>query len=136
MWTANGDATKQLIRRLQIPLPTWPTIYGGMDVIVNRVTPKHCDGGGAITFYNNLLSLGQGHDAKLHLDDLEAEFDYLPGSGVWLTGRGLSHSVPLRTKGERVVIAHYAKDDVHDCLGIPRPSLPTQAGWWSRYLLT
>ncbi|KAN0088254.1 hypothetical protein V8E55_005311 [Tylopilus felleus] len=102
MWITNMDATKQLICRLQDPLPTWPTTYGGMDVIVNRVTPSHCDGGGAISFYDHLLSLGQSHDAKLHLDDLKVEFDYPPGTGVWLTGRG-----------------------------IPRPSLPTQAGWWS-----
>ncbi|KAN0078145.1 hypothetical protein V8E55_010202, partial [Tylopilus felleus] len=136
MWITNMDTTKQLIRRLQDPLPTWPTTYGGMDVIVNRVTPSHCNGGGAISFYDHLLCLGQGHDAKLHLDNLKAEFDYPPGTGVWLTGRGLSHSVSPWTEGERVVIAHYTKDDVHDWLGIPRPSLPTQAGWWSRYLLT
>ena len=136
MWITNSDATEQLIRRLPSPLCAWPTVYGGMDVIANRVTPSHCDGGSAFSFYDHLLSLGQDHDAKLKLDDLGAEFEYLPGTGVWLTGRGLSHSVPPWTQGERVVIAHYSKDDVLDRLGIPRPSLPVQAKWLSEYLLT
>ena len=73
------DTTKQLIRRLQDFLPT---TYGGMDVIVNRVTPSHCNGGDAISFYDHPLILGQGHNAKLHLDDLKAEFDYPPGTRV------------------------------------------------------
>ena len=134
MWITSTDATQQLIHHLQSHLPIWPTVYGGMDIIVNRVIPSHCDGGGTFFLYDHLLSLGQGHDAKLQLDDLEAEFEYLPDTGVWLTGRGLLHSVPPWTKGERVVFAHYAKDSVYDRLGIPRPSLQTQARWLLEHL--
>lgn len=102
-----------------------------MDIIVNRITPPHIDAGGAPSFYDHLLSLGQGHSASLHLEDLDAQFAYLPGTSVFLTGRVLTHSVPGWVGGERVVVAHYSKDDVHDRLGITRPTLPTVAGWWA-----
>lgn len=136
MHVANINARAKLLGSLCIPRLTWPTCYSGMDIIVNRITPPHCDAGGAYSFYSNLLSLGIGHDAQFCLDDLEAQFDYSPGTGIWFSGHGLHHLVPSWTKGERVVVSHYAKDDVHDHLEIQRPSLPTQAGWYSRYPLT
>jgi hypothetical protein len=133
LWTANCSATKKLVERLPSPSFSWPTVYSGMDVIVNRLTPAHLDGGGAFSFYDHLLSLGQGHMATLNLDDLDAQFSYDPGTSIFLTGKVLTHSVPQWLEGERVAIAHYSKDDVHDRLGIPRPALPTQSGWWASY---
>jgi len=58
MWIASKEAMQKLTHGLKTPLPTWPTVYGGMDVIVNRETPSHCDMGGAYNFYDQLLSLG------------------------------------------------------------------------------
>src|SRR5437879_1923962 len=52
----------------------WTSAYSGIDVIANRITPPHRDGGGALSFYDLLLSLGKGHDAKLHVTDLGAQF--------------------------------------------------------------
>ncbi|KAI9464692.1 hypothetical protein HD554DRAFT_2040649 [Boletus coccyginus] len=54
MWIVNSDTTQQLIRCLKSPLPTWSTIYAGLD----------------------------DHNAKLKLDDLEAEFEYPPETGL------------------------------------------------------
>lgn len=128
LWTANIAAAEKLVQQLPSSAPSWPTSFTGMDLIVNRVTPPHLDGGGAVTFYDHLLSLGFSHQATLALEDLEAEFAYGPGTSVFLTGKVLTHSVPAWSGGERVVIAHYSKDDVHDRLGIPQPTLPTQLG--------
>jgi len=37
------------------------------------------------------------------------------------SGKALSHSVSEWSGGERVVIAHYAKDGIHNRLGLSRP---------------
>jgi hypothetical protein len=129
LWTANSAAMRKLIQEL--PGISWPTLYSRIDIIVNRITPPHVDAGGASSFYDYLLSLGQGHSATLDLEDLDAWFAYPLGTSVFLTGRVLTHSVPHWIGGERVVIAHYSKDDVLDRLGIARPALPTNLSWWN-----
>ena len=130
LWSATALASQQLIHQLPFSIPCWPTAFTGLDLIVNRVTEPHLDSGGAITFYDHLLSLGMDHGANLHLDDLDAELAYLEGTGVFLTGRVLMHSVPAWFGGERVALAHYSKDDVLHRLGCLRPLLPTQLTWW------
>jgi hypothetical protein len=134
MAVANSKATPLLLQEMDNPLPTWPTIFSDIDVIANRLTPRHTDKGGAFTFYDHLISFGGGHNAVLLLDDLHAEFRYLSGTSVLFSGKALNHSVLDWSGGERMVVAHYAKDDVHDRLGVSRPqALPTQFGWWSKY---
>ena len=91
----------------------------------------HLDWEGAVTFYNHLLSLGGGHNATLDFDDFDAQFTYESGTSVFLTCRVFLHSVLQWSGSERIAIAHYSKDDVHDCIGIPRPALPTQLDWWA-----
>jgi hypothetical protein len=99
---------------------------------VNRTTPPHLDTGGAPSFYDFLLSLGGDHGAVLCLDDIDCQLSYSPGTGVFLAGRVLVHSVSKWVGGERVVIAHYSKDGILNRLGIARPTLPTQLSWWNR----
>jgi len=134
MHKANNKATPLLLKELNRPLPSWPTTYHALDVIANRATPQHYDQGGAITFYDHLISLGQDHDAHFFLDNLHGEFAYQPGTSVLFSGKVLSHSVPKWSTGERVVIAHYSKDDIHERLEVARPLLPTQLNWYSNYL--
>jgi hypothetical protein len=133
MYDANSKAIPLLLQELDTPLPTWPTVFSGMDIIANRLTPQHCDKGGALSFYDHLISFGEGHNARLELEDLDADFAYQPGTSVLFSGKVLIHSVPAWSEGERLVIAHYSKDNVHDRLGVARPLLPTQLGWWSKY---
>ena len=80
-------------------MDTWPSIDHAMDVIVNQVTPLHCDLGGANSFYNHLVSLGQDHDAHLLLDNFEAKFAYQVGTSTLFTGKVLSHLVPNWSEG-------------------------------------
>jgi hypothetical protein len=133
MWDSNSQATSLLIKGLKRSLPVWPTIYPAMDIIANRISPKHVDQGGAFTFYDHLIGFGQDHDACLFLNDLDGQFTYKPGTSVLFSGKALAHSVPKWSGGERLVIAHYAKDEVHCRLDVPRPPLPTQLDWWSKY---
>ncbi|KAI6046731.1 hypothetical protein EDC04DRAFT_2982725 [Pisolithus marmoratus] len=72
----------------QPPSPVrWPSIYLGIDVIVNQETPPHQDQASA----PSLLGL-------------------VPGTMIYLAGKVLTHSVPKWGKGERIALAHYMKD--------------------------
>jgi hypothetical protein len=131
---ANSKATSLLLQMLKGPSLAWPTVYSAIDVVANRLTPKHTDDGGAITFYDHLVSFGQDHEAELVLHDIDAEFAYKPGTSVLFSGKVLAHSVPMWSEGkERVMMAHYVKDSIQNRLEVARPLLPTQLGWWSRY---
>ena len=96
------------------------------------MTPLHRDAGSAPSSYDLLLSLGEGF-ANLHLTDVGAEFAYHPGTLVFLTGKVLEHGVPEWEGGERVVVTHYMKDLLQDRLHVPRPTLPSQVFWWSKF---
>jgi hypothetical protein len=177
MWLANSNAAPSLLEILDNPQLTWPTVYPAMDLIANRKTGRHFDWGGAITFYDHLISFGQNHGAKLVLHDFDAHLAYQPGTSVLFSGTALAHSVskprgeknsperlaegenlperlaggenpPERLEGgenlpeklaggenqpERLAIAHYAKDGIQDRVGVARPLLPTQLGWWNGY---
>ena len=125
---------EQMLQQKDPPLVTWPTVYPGMDVIANRITPKHYDQGGAFSFYDHLVSFGQDHDAHFWVDDLDAEFAYQPGTSILFSDKGLHHSVPEWSGGERLVIAHYANHRVMDRVEVIKPSsLPTQLDWWFKY---
>ena len=53
-------------------LCNWTSSYSGIDVIVNWVTPPHWDASGTASFYDLLISLGEGHQAEFHVSDLDA----------------------------------------------------------------
>ncbi|KAG2084905.1 hypothetical protein BD769DRAFT_1374620, partial [Suillus cothurnatus] len=105
----------------------WPSVFSGLEIIVNRITLSHRDGGGSPTLYDLLISLGVGHAATIKLADVQAELDYFPGTMLYISGRVLEHSVGPWDNGERFVIAHFMKDKVHDRLGVPRPAFPLQS---------
>jgi len=106
------------------PVP-WPSIFSGIEVIVNRQTPDHRDSGGSSAMYDLLVSLGNAYQAMFHLSDLGAELTYCPGTLVYNLGKVLEHGVHWE-KDERIVIAHWFKDNVHDKLGVERPRIPSQ----------
>jgi hypothetical protein len=125
MYSANSEATPLLLKELKRNLPTWPTVYHAMDIIANWVTPQHYDRDGAVTFYDHLVSLGKDHNAHLLLHNLDGEFGYQSGTSVLFSEKVLAHSVPQWPEGERIVIAHYSKNDMQDRLQVVRPLLPT-----------
>ncbi|KAI5986996.1 hypothetical protein EDC04DRAFT_2614946 [Pisolithus marmoratus] len=98
----------------QPPFPIrWPSIYLGIDVIVNQETPPHLDQASA----PSLLNL-------------------VPGTMVFLAGKLLTHSVPKWEKGERIALAHYMKDAVHNRFGLARPAFTQQKHLLGKFLHT
>ncbi|KAG2078326.1 hypothetical protein BDR04DRAFT_1112556 [Suillus decipiens] len=90
----------------------WPSSFSGIEVIVNREMPHHQDLGASPSVYDLL--------AILDLPDLGAQLGYPPGTMVYIARKVLEHGVPRCGDGERIVIAHFVKDKVHDKQGIPR----------------
>lgn len=102
----------------------WPSVYSGIAVIVNRATPSHLDGNGAIAGYDGLSSLGTHRRATLNLDDIGATFAYPPGTFVELCGKFLRHEVgPVpEDEGERICYARFTRDALQHYLhGKPIP---------------
>ncbi|KAI6098778.1 hypothetical protein EDD17DRAFT_1516399 [Pisolithus thermaeus] len=91
----------------------WPSIYVGIDVIVNQETPPHLD--------------------KVSAPSL---LDLLPGTMIYLPGKLLHHSVPKWEKGERIALAHYMKDAVHNRFGLARPPFTQQKDLMGKFLHT
>lgn len=112
-------------------ISSWPSIYSGMQVIVNRVTPPHRDSGGAPTHYDLLLSCGTHSAAKFSVPELDTSFAYLPGTLVGVSGKVFFHEVSEWTGGERICLAHFMKDAVHARLGVQRPTFPNQSSYFN-----
>ena len=115
------DAVKEMALHENSSL--WKSIFSAMAVIVNRETPKHRDSGGALSHPDLLVSAGEHTGAELRLPDVGTVLEYNPGTAVLIAGRALAHAVPRTWSGDRVCIAHYVKDKVHNRLGISRPRL-------------
>ena len=103
----------------------WVSCFSGIQVIVNRVTPAHRDTGGCAQAYDLLVSAGTHTSANIHIHDVQANMTYSPGTVVLVCGRVLRHEVSTWHGGERICIAHYIHDNVHERLGLPRPDWVT-----------
>jgi hypothetical protein len=91
---------------------SWSSVFSGIAVISNRLTVRHRDKGGTDPTYDLLLSAGTHRQAYLHLDDIQAELSYSPGTVVLTCGRLLSHSLPEWSGGERICLAHFMRTEV------------------------
>jgi hypothetical protein len=99
----------------------WPSIFSGIEVISNRITPPHRDPKAAPTMYDILVSAGTHTESWLDLQDVNARLVYNPGTVVALCGRVLRHGVQEWVGGERICIAHFIRDAVHERLNLPSP---------------
>lgn len=79
--------TQTQLPKKPVPVHRWPSIFSGLEVIVNRVTWSHRDPGGALSHYDLLVSLGIGHNATFSIGDFEAELGYGPGTMNFISGK-------------------------------------------------
>jgi len=132
VWDAGTNAIHKIKSGVEMTkdypnIKLWPSIYSAMDLIVNRTTPPHRDSSGSSTHYDLLVSAGTHTSSSLRLRELGVTLSYAPGSVVCLCGRVLMHEVDYWEGGERICLAHYMVDAVHDRLGSTRPLWPMQA---------
>ncbi|KAG1837478.1 hypothetical protein F4604DRAFT_1528074, partial [Suillus subluteus] len=65
----------------------WPSIFSGLELIVNHVTLSHGNPGGAPSHYDMLVSLGIGHETMFVIEDIGVKLVYSPGTMVYIAGK-------------------------------------------------
>lgn len=98
-------------------LVPWGTAFSALSVIVNRQTPAHRDTQSRSAWYDLLTTAGPYVQATLGFPGLGVSFPYPPGSLACFSGKLLQHEV-LDCDGERVCVAYYLRDNVHERLGV------------------
>lgn len=103
----------------------WPSFFSGIEVISNRTTPCHLDRKSCFPVYDFLVSAGNHSEAWVHLPDIDTKLLYKPGTVIAICGKVLRHAVYNWDTGDRLCIAHFIRDLIHDRLGLPRPQWVT-----------
>lgn len=111
------ETTKDLAR-------AWQSVYTGIAIICNRMTPSHRDSKGRAEWYDLLLNYsGTGGNPRLLLKDLGMDLEYSSGTIVAFCGSILEHEVQSWGIGDRVCYAHFMRESVRKHLDVPA------AGW-------
>jgi hypothetical protein len=91
----------------------WQSVYTGIAIICNRITPSHRDTKGRLEWYDTLLNYsGSGTRPQLLIKDLGLELKYSSGTVVSLCGTALEHEVRHWGGGDRVCYAHFMRESV------------------------
>ncbi len=107
----HGD--QDFMQRLQA-LQLWSSIFTGIGLIANRITPPHRDQNGHAPFYDLLLSAGTHTHARFKVIDFDASFLYKPGTVIALCGAVFRHAL-LDFKGkDRLCLAHFMRYNMVD----------------------
>ena len=94
-------------------LAKWTSVFNGVSVICNRLTPEHRDDQSRHHWYDLVISLGPYRNSNFELPGLGISLAYNPGTVVGLSGKMLGHAVPS-FEGERVCYAYFMRDNVHE----------------------
>jgi hypothetical protein len=131
MFSAGAKAIKMLKEGMEVGkkfdnVQLWPSFFSGLEVISNRKTPYHRDVHSAPAMYDFLVSAGNHSGTWFTLPDIKTRLLYNPGTVTAVCGKVLRHAVLNWQEGrERLCIAHFMRDRVHDRLSIPRPDWVT-----------
>lgn len=101
-------------------LPLWSSPFSAYSIIANRCTPFHRDNQSRKEWYDMLVSVGDYQEAELSMPGIGPTFAYNSGTVMAFSGKVLQHGVG-RHSGNRLCIAHYMRDKVHERLGIQAP---------------
>ncbi|KAH8993770.1 hypothetical protein EDB92DRAFT_1796289, partial [Lactarius akahatsu] len=94
------------------------SIYSGISVICNHLTPAHQDVSSRKQWYDLLASVGCYQNCNLKLLGLGVLLEYGPSSVVGVLGAMLEHGVP-HFEGERVCYIYFMRDSVHEWAKVP-----------------
>ena len=102
----------------------WQSVYSGISVICNRITPYHRDSKGRPEWYDTLVSYsGPSACPLLSIEDIGLQLKYSSGTVVSLCGTILKHQVLSWGIGDRVCYAHFMRESVRKRLDV------APAGW-------
>jgi len=102
----------------------WQSVYSGISIVSNRITPAHRDSKGRPEWYDTLINYSVcGAHPRLLLEDLGLDFEYSSGTLVSFCGTILTHEVQHWGDGDRICYAHFMRESVRKRLDVP------PAGW-------
>lgn len=104
------------------PMEKWGSTFSAVSLISNRSAPLHRDPRSHPSWYDILVSFGSYTEATLCLPGLGLELPYPSGTVVAFSGNLLRHGV-TEHDGERVCLAYFMREKVHERLQVPL------AGW-------
>jgi hypothetical protein len=105
----------------------WQSVYTGISVISNRVTPPHRDSRGRPEWFDTLMSYSDPRATpRLLIEDIGLDLEYHSGTVVSFCGTVLKHGVESWGDGDRVCYAHFMREEVRKRLDAP------PAGWVHR----
>lgn len=90
----------------------WASVFSGISVISNRITPPHKDRSSDPRWYDILSNLGNFEQSYLDLVDLGAHFLYKKGTVIPFCGNLLKHAVQDWGRGDRICYAHFMRKGV------------------------
>jgi hypothetical protein len=125
----------EMLRRLRSSDTTediaeqWQSVYTGIAIISNRITPPHRDRKGRPEWFDTLLNYSDSATSpRLFIDDIGLDLKYSSGTVVGLCGSVLKHGVKSWDVGNRICYAHFMRESVRKRLDV------TPAGWVYRDL--
>lgn len=102
----------------------WQSVYTGIAVICNRLSPLHRDSKGRPEWFDTLLSYSDtGLSPRLFIEDIGLDLDYSSGTVVGFCGSVLQHGVESWGVGDRICYAHFMRESVRARLNV------NPAGW-------
>lgn len=111
------DATETVAQR-------WQSVYTGIAIICNRLSPAHRDSKSNPEWFDTLLSYSDtSASPRLQLTDIGLDLDYSSGTVVSFCGTVLKHEVELWGMGDRICLAHFMRESVRKRLNV------NPAGW-------
>ena len=103
----------------------WTTPFSGYGLISNCNTPLHRDNNSQGPWYDCLTTIGEYEiGGRLVLKNLGLELDYASGTMVFLLGKLVRHGTS-EINGNRVCIAQYMRDNVHERMRVRSADWPT-----------
>ena len=128
LYDAGWQTTERLRKTPEIGpqdiLSRWASVFSGVSVISNRISPPHRDGSSRLHWYDLLVTLGSYRNCKLELPGIKLSLEYGPGTVVGISGSVLEHKVP-KFEGDRVCYAYFMRSNVVEWAKVP-------AGHWMR----
>lgn len=114
------ESTKDIAR-------VWQSVYTGVQIICNRMTPRHRDSKGRPEWFDTLLNYsGSDTRPRFLLHDIGMDLEYSSGTVIGFCGSILAHEVGSWGVGDRVCYAHFMRESVRRRLDV------APAGWVNR----
>ena len=105
----------------------WQSVFTGVSIISNRVTPLHRDSRGRPQWFDLLANFSEGRSTpRFLITELGLDLEYSSGIVLGFCGSILEHEVKAWGQGDKICYAHFMRESVRKRLHVSPP------GWVNR----